>query len=348
MTSDSSNARGAETVLRDDHLDQYRGTRVMVLGASGFIGQSVAHQLLARGAEVHLAVRDTSRARDIFRATDVHRTFVELDLLELDRLASQLKAIRPTVTFNLSGYGVDPSQRDERAAFHINATVVQTVAEVLADTDRDAWPGQTLVHAGSVLEYGTIGGDLSEVSAPNPTTLYGRSKLAGTLALSRCCLDHGLNAVTARLATVYGPGEHDGRLLPSLLDAATSGRVLPLTEGRQQRDFTYVQDVAEGILRLAVVGTPRGHIVNLVTGRLTTVRSFACRAAQVLGIPRDRLNFGALPRRPEEMNHEPITLARLKRLTRWSPQTDVVSGIRATAMQCIEGFSESQRARPEL
>ncbi|NIP76477.1 MAG: NAD-dependent epimerase/dehydratase family protein, partial [Xanthomonadales bacterium] len=75
---------------------------------------------------------------------------------------------------------------------------------------------------------------MAEDSVPNPTTLYGRSKLAGTLQFRRACQRTGLRGLTARLFTVYGPGEHPGRLLPSLIEAAETDEPLELTAGLQK------------------------------------------------------------------------------------------------------------------
>jgi nucleoside-diphosphate-sugar epimerase len=132
----------------------------------------------------------------------------------------------------------------------------------------------------------------------------------------------------ARLFTVFGPGEHPGRLLPSLQAAAASGGAVALTAGRQRRDFTYVEDVAEGLLRLAVSGVRPGEVVHLATGRLTSVREFAESAASVLGIDRQSLRFGALPDLPEEMWQDDVDVERLRALTGWAPETSISDGIR--------------------
>ena len=130
---------------------------------------------------------------------------------------------------------------------------------------------------------------------------------------------------------MYGPGEHDGRLLPSLIRAADSDSSLDLTTGTQQRDFTYVEDVAEGLLRMALADTPPGGVVNLATGKLTSVREFAEVAARILQLPHTSLRFGQVPERPEEMVHSPVTNQRLRDATGWAPATGVAEGIRRTA-----------------
>jgi nucleoside-diphosphate-sugar epimerase len=244
--------------------------------------------------------------------------------------------IRPAATFNVSGYGVDPSERAFRTSYRINAELPVELCEAVASVRDPAWPGQDLVHVGSALEYGAVSGSLNEDTMPKPTTLYGRSKLAGTRRLARRGRALGVKWVTARLFTVYGPGEHAGRLLPSLLDAASKGGLLALTSGRHRRDFTYVGDVAEGLLQIASVEAP-GQIVNLATGRLTPVSEFAEVAAEVLGIDPRNLQFGAIPTRVEEMEHLPVSVEPLRRLIGGVPGTSIEEGIRETA-RCL-GFT---------
>jgi nucleoside-diphosphate-sugar epimerase len=70
--------------------------------------------------------------------------------------------------------------------------------------------------------------------------------------------------------------------------------------------------------------------VNLATGRLTSVRSFAETAAQVLSVPPERLEFGAIPTRAEEMEHAEVTVERLRRMIGWVPSTAIEDGIRRT------------------
>lgn len=324
-----------------DRRARYQGIRVAVLGATGFIGRWVARQLGAQGADLYLTVRNASSAREIFARYGIHGHLVELDLLDRQSVRRFYQDVRPSITFNLAAYAVDRSQRDEKLAYAINEGIVTIICEEIARTRDTGWSGQDLVHAGTAFEYGAIHGDLTEDSVPRPTTLYGRSKLAGTSALTRFCQSHDLDAVVARLFTVYGYGERSGRLLPSLLEVARNGGTLSLTAGTQRRDFSYVEDVADGLLRLGLAAPRRGEIVNVATGRMTSVRSFVETAARILGIPDDRLSFGAIPNHYEEMEHNPVQPSRLRRLTGWSPPTDIADGVRKTLehVQRLEGSS---------
>lgn len=310
--------------------ERYRGTAVMVFGASGFIGRWVARALAARETRLSLVMRDPdSIAGSIERGSQT--SVVQADLSREHDVRRAIETARPSIVFNLAGYGVDRGERDERIARTVNAELPRWIVETLADHADREWAGQQLVHVGSALEYGEIGGDLAEDSPPNPTTVYGQTKLAGTMAVRNASERHGVRAVTARLFTVYGAGEHAGRLLPTLIDAVTHNENVPLSAGRQKRDFTYVGDVVEGLLRLGLcTSAAPGAVINLATGRLTEVREFVVQAARVLGVAPDRLEFGALPTRTEEMQHEPVSIAKLRQLLDWAPRTSIAEGVRLT------------------
>ncbi len=329
-------------MISSERRAQYHGIHAIILGASGFIGRWVARALSECGANVSLVVRDHLAARKIFSNYGVDGEVYTLDLRDGESVRKLFARVRPAITFNLAGYGVDPLERHEETAYCINTQLVQTVCDMLPESRGAEWTGQDVIHLGSALEYGEIDGDLDEDSVPHPTTLYGKSKLAGTNLFTRCCREQGIRGLTVRLFTVYGPGEHDGRLLPSLLETAETGQPLLLTSGVQKRDFTYVGDVASGLLRLGLTAkTEPGEVVNLATGQLTSVRSFVEAAASILGIPSDKLRFDSRPTRPEEMQHSAVTIERLRQLTGWAPSTSVADGICNTQkfrIDCQDSF----------
>ncbi|HJU74408.1 MAG TPA: NAD-dependent epimerase/dehydratase family protein [Gemmatimonadaceae bacterium] len=310
-----------------DPSGAFDGRRAVVTGASGFIGRWVVRALAERGAHVLAVGRDRVAVETALRDARGQIEIIESDL-EL-MTPGWITPLAPDVVFNLAGYGVDRTERDETTAWRINHYVVQALAIETSTLGGD-WPHARLVHTGSALEYGMTAGDLREDSPASPTTLYGKTKLGATRELARLGQTSGLRAIVARLFTVYGPGEHAGRLLPTILAAARHNEPIPLTDGTQRRDFAYVEDVVEGLLRLAVSDAAPGEVVNLASGVMQSVRTFVERAADAAGIDRDRLQFGALPTRPEEMEHSGVSVAKLQRLTGWTPSADIVAGVRRT------------------
>jgi nucleoside-diphosphate-sugar epimerase len=285
--------------------------RRVVLGATGFIGRwwragSRAGARCGSGATPGGGRSGRMRHRRHDRAGGRARA---------DDLAAST-ATCVGITCNLIGYGVDRRETDALAEA-INVDLVRRLRDLVpAAAAGSDWPGLHLVHTGSALEYGAIGGHLAEDAVVNPTTVYGQTKLAATRLVESAVVAGTLRAVTARLFTVYGPGEHDGRLLPSILSARSSTSPVPMTNGLQQRDFTYVGDVAEGLIRAALQPTVPWSTVNLATGHLHTVRDFVTRAEAALGLTPGRFQFGALPTRAEEMAHAAVTVERAR--TGWA------------------------------
>lgn len=310
-------------------LAGYAGTRVLVLGASGFIGGWTVHALAGLGAEVHAVVRNPARAESVQRRGAHHVSIADLTMP--GEAGAVVQNVAPAITFNLAGYGVDHSERDPELMTALNARLVDDICHATsALAERNGWNGLRLLHAGSALEYGRVRGSLSEDKEPAPDTDYGRTKLAGSWIVLGAARSAGLRAAVGRLFTVYGSGEHAGRLLPSLIKAARADAVLKLTSGEQPRDFTYVEDAVEGLLRLGATQAASGAVVNLATGTLTTVRSFAEQAAGVLGMPAARLQFGAIPHQGGEMFHSEVDVTRADRLLGWRPTVTVADGIRRT------------------
>ena len=110
----------------------YAGVGAVVLGASGFIGRWVARALGAAGARLHLVVRDPTAAAPVFRRWGVRGEIVCADLARPGELAAVLGAIRPSITFNLAGYGVDRDERDVALAERINAALVEELIDAVA------------------------------------------------------------------------------------------------------------------------------------------------------------------------------------------------------------------------
>lgn len=310
--------------MTDAWRSAYRGRRVLVTGATGFIGRHVATALLESGAHV-LSVSRSAGGPDAPPGETV-----VADLAVPGSARELVAEFAPAVTFNLAGYGVDPAERDADVAGRLNTALPAELAAACGEGGDPGWRGQHLVHAGSALEYGSAGGDLREATVERPTTLYGTTKADGTRRLIAIAEERGIRATVARLFTVYGAGERPGRLLPTLIRGAHGSDPIPLSAGAQRRDFTWVGDAVEGLLRLGALGSAGAGIVNLATGRLTSVREFVGRAAAVLGIAPSRLAFGALPTRGEEMSHDDVAVARLEGLTGWRPSTTIEDGVRRT------------------
>lgn len=311
-----------------DLANAFGGKRIAVLGASGFIGRWVSHMAQGLGADLVCFVRDPDRSRVLLARYGVEAPVERADARKPDGLRRGLGAVDPHVVINLMAYGVNPAHSDEAEAYAVNADFPGQLAEMLAESG-PSWDGNRLVHVGTQYEYGRVE-EFHEDQTPEPTTLYGESKLSGTEAVIEVANATGLPSVTARLFNIFGPGEGEHRLLPSLARAGREDAPVDLTSGEQERDFCYVEDVAEGLLRLAAADGLSGDPINLASGRLTRVADLIREAAHQLQIDPHLLRFGARPDRAAEVMKPKVFVDRLRHLTGWLPNTSIAEGIRRT------------------
>lgn len=187
-----------------------------------------------------------------------------------------------------------------------------------------------VVLLGSGFEYAAKDGLLSEDDHVGPFSDYGVSKAEACLRARK--KGGRLPVAWVRLFNVYGPGESSARLLPYLVSRAAEGLVVEVTPAEQLRDFAYVDDVAEGLLRLALSlpEEPVWEVYNLGSGHGVRLRDFIEEAVSALrekGLRPD-VRFGAKPYRPgEPMKYLP-DISRLRERLQWSPPTSMAQGVR--------------------
>ncbi len=306
--------------------EKFANKSILVLGASGFLGRWVCACLSQLGLKPHLAMRDPIQFEPICTRWQLKGQVHRLDVTEETSLENLIEATGPQVVFNLVGYGIDRREKDEGLAREINQVFPGRLVEVLK---ANKFSGKKrLVHVGSALEYGAQENDLVETTPCCPEGLYGTTKLAGSEAVLRGGSED-LEVIVARLFTVFGPGEHPNRLLPSLRRAKNKMEAIDLSDGHQMRDFTEASDVATGLVALGACPDLRFDLINLASGTLRSVREFILTAAQVLNLPNDYLNFGAIPRYADEMQHEPVSIVRCRELLGTVPSSDLKSRLEA-------------------
>lgn len=207
-------------------------------------------------------------------------------------------------------------------AANLNATVALAEAAATAGVQR-------FVFTGTCEEYGQQTPPFSETMPATPISPYSASKAAATLWLKMLYDTHGFPAVILRPFLVYGPGQAPPKLIPSACLAALEGRDFRMTSGRQHRELTYVGDVVDGIVRAATSPMATGQILNLGAGIEHRVIDLVRKIYTLVdgkGHPRP----GALPDRPNDMQHFCADTTRAHEILGWTARTSLTDGLRQT------------------
>jgi nucleoside-diphosphate-sugar epimerase len=183
-----------------------------------------------------------------------------------------------------------------------------------------------VVAVGTCAEYAANGGRLRETGRTEAHSLYAAAKLSLSLVGEQLAGQSAFRFVWARLFYLYGPYEHEARLLPAAIRSLLDGKAFAASPGEQVRDYLYVEDVARALVHLAMVNA--GGAYNVCSGSPVSVRHLLEQTAGLIG-REDLLQMGALPYR----NGEPMVVCGdHQRLSQsgWLPQTGLAEGLSKT------------------
>ncbi|PZS09923.1 MAG: NAD(P)-dependent oxidoreductase [Solirubrobacterales bacterium] len=300
-------------------------SRVLVTGASGFIGRPAVKALLARGHEVHATCRRAAPGDD-----DV--TWHVTDLLRSGGAKALVRDARATHLLHLAWCTAPGSFWTASE----NIDWITATLELLRAFG--AAGGSRAVVAGSCAEYRWGNETLHEERTPQrPATLYGASKLATRVAAGALCAQQGLQLAWGRIFHLYGPGEDPGRLVAAVARGLLRGERVATSAGLQVRDFLHVDDVAGALVALLdsdVAGT-----VNVASGDGVAVRDVVEQIALAAG-GLDRVDFGARELPVSEPERIVADVARLRREVGYSPAIPLREGIAGTVEWWRERLAE--------
>ena len=289
--------------------------RVIVTGASGWIGSHALPFLVERGYEVHAVANRGASAPA--RGVEWHRA----DLLDESAVMPMLERVSPTHLLHLAWYA-EPGKYQMSEQNYVWCRAGIDLLRAFA-----AAGGHRAVFAGSCFEYDHSAGVCSETDTRcAPTTRYGACKLALSEVVR--CPPGDLSTAWGRIFYLYGPGEHPSRLVPSVIGSLLRDKPARCTHGRQLRDYLHVADVASAFA--AILDGEVEGIVNIGSGEEITVRALVEMIADAVGAPRSMLEFGAIAAAPGDSPRVVADVRRLRDEVDFRPRWQLGDGLAET------------------
>lgn len=290
--------------------------RVLVTGATGFIGRHTLRPLIDAGYEVH--GNGCGSEGEAVPGVSWHRT----DLRDSHAVRELLAALRPTHLLHFAWYAVPgkyPTSLENLRWCQATLELAQLFVE---------HGGQRAVFAGTCFEYDSRYGFCNEDLTPaNPSTLYGVCKKSTMEVLLAFARQAGLSAAWGRIFYLYGPHEAERRLVPAVVRSLLEGSIARCSHGRQVRDFMHVRDVASAFV--ATLASELEGRVNIASGIPISIRDLVARIATLLGAT-DQVEFGAITAPADD---PPLLVADTRKLNfilNWRQQLSLNDGLAQT------------------
>jgi len=272
-------------MTQSDHK-AYDGKRVVVTGGAGFIGSHLVDALLGAGC-ARVAVVDNfflGKIENIAAAEgygDLFHLYRE-DAAERTAIEAVIEAEKPDIVFNLATKALLYSFFNPAGACSVNLDIALNLADLL----RLGRYGK-LVHVSTSEVYGSaIRVPMDEDHPLRAETTYAAGKAAADLALASYVNQYGIDVVTIRPFNNYGPRQNDGALaaiIPLTIKRILAGQQ-PIIQGDglQTRDFVFVGDTVDALLRFGQCEAAKGQVFNVASGRETSIRTIVEQLCQAL------------------------------------------------------------------
>jgi nucleoside-diphosphate-sugar epimerase len=314
----------------ENFLGLYGGKRVLITGGCGCIGSNLVRALLRVEPEVVVVVDDLSASFEWNLPREARVRFIRGSVLDEERLKRAF-SFKPHFVFHLAAHFANQNSVDHpETDLLVNGLGTLKVLQYshLVGVERFVFASSGCSVYGSQAPL-PLKEDFVSLHLDTPYQIH---KLLGELYCNYFHNYYDLPVAIARYFNVYGPGEVPGRyrnVIPNFIWWALQGKPLPITgSGEETRDFTFVEDVVEGTLRMGVVEEAVGEAINLASETETRVIDLANWINELAG---NDAGLVFKPRRDwDRVVRRRASIAKAKKILGYKPKVDIRAGLKMT------------------
>ena len=298
--------------------------RIMITGASGFIGKHLVRKLLTNNYTI--ICLDLAFDDEFIFEFGEKVEIMEGDLLDVSLIKNLVKKYLPVYVYHLAGSKSRTNTITEFKSSHeINYLGTLNLFEQLININNL----KLVTILGTIEEYGHAESPFKEDSQELPNSAYGLSKLSTTKLAMIFSRQFNLPVMVLRPSIAYGPSQGEEMFIPALIKNLIKKQPFKMTKGNQLRDFIYIDDLTNAMINGMSCSASKGHIFNIASGTSITIKDISLQIAQMINNA-EYLLLGELPYRKFEIMDYTVDIIKASTLLDWYPKTNLRDGLEKT------------------
>lgn len=290
----------------------------VITGATGFLGKHLSNRIKAIFPDARIILTSGHG--------DKTNNVVKLDLKNFSEVSDFISTYTPSVIFHLGGF-VDLSRNYSVAKQCIddNLSGTTNLLEAVKEQGLDHF-----MYASTEEVYGTTILPYKETDMTVPPSPYAVTKLACEHMCRIYAQEHGIPTTVFRIGTMYGPNQPEHRYIVQTIRKAIANEPIPLNSGTKKRDYIYVEDVADALIRAYVSSDRSIYTIYNIGGGVSMSLQYLVERIIALSQSMSVLHIGEIPDRLSEVDEWLMDSTKAKQELNWEPSTDIETGLRKT------------------
>lgn len=262
--------------------------KVLLTGATGFIGSNIAKKLLECNHNVFATYRNTSSFEKCIQFKDK----INWINIEAHDWKQQIKIIKPDQLVHVAWSGIDTENRNDWEMQIRNFWLSKEYFDLAKECCI-----KKVIAFGSQAEYGSYRCPVNEETIPKPDDAYGSIKILTANYLRNLFENSITEWYWIRIFSVFGEGENSGWLIPSVILKLLKNEPVPLTSCEQYYNYLYIEDFLNQIETIVQCNENKSGIYNLCNSKSIVLKELLDQIANLMGVSQKLLHYGAIPYR---------------------------------------------------